>query len=732
MSRAAQLMSARRLRHQPFALDEVTAALRTEVASWSSGPKSRRAAWGGVRRFLAAHSTGEGLTVQQWWDRLEPDLFALSAGATTRGLRWPAAVRALVTGRLVQPTVRVTAAAAVEPWICRLPDDDPLVLAHRQLREVLGRLGWPTEQGIRRGTGAGLRVMLVNDYDRLSQIVDADVRAIPAGGPNGTDMLDVALCAAGIFARSPQRGTSRRRAEPPRTVEQLVAQRIPPPFDKVTVAYVTAYQQRVSRNYSTTRTKIRSLAYFWAYMTEEHPGITACRQILPHHARGFVPWALAKARTVQRSTGRKGTEDRTTTYDWFVDVRAFFADICHWSTEPGSPLSDFAPPTIPLTSHDLNSGGFSAARSRTTARMTASVMDLTREIPSIRAFALRRWHDSQRQLTATPQDRLAVQAERNSFWDWALLELLLTTGLRVEEASELTTLDILKRHLPDGQIYYLLHIKPSKYDRARVIPIGDGLGQVIAEIIGHIKAFYHAGAVPPCDRRDNTAKTWLPRAPYLLQGVGHPSAMSTQTIRGRLQDLSLAAGARHADGTDLRLNPHDCRRAFATEHLNNNTPVHVIAALLGHASLDTVMIYAKLYPDALVEGYRTAMRGLYTDIYDADAVREPSTDEWAAFVAGCNLRDMGTHVCALPTGEHCTRGLVCLGCHHAQPKKSAAPVFRRMIASHTRALTRAREAGEPAGQIAARELEIDRLRAALQRAEELNTEASAALEAAAL
>lgn len=676
--RSAQLTSARQLRDQQFALGEITAAVQAEVAIWSSGSKSRREAWVGIQRFLAANPTGEGLTVQQWWDRLEPDLFLPSAGGT-RSLRWPAAVRALVTGRLVQPNFRVVAAAAVEPWICRLPDDDPLVIAHRQLRDALDRLGWPTEQGIRRGTRAGLRVMLVNDYDRLSQIVDGDIKAIPAGGPNGTDMLDVALCAAGIFTRSPQRGTSGRKAEPPRTVEQLVTLRIPPPFDAVTVAYMTAYQQRVSRNYSTTRTKIRSLAYFWQYMTEEHPGITACRQILPHHARGFVPWALAKARTVQRSTSRKGTEDRSTTYDWFVDVRAFFADICNWSTEPGSPLTDFAPPTIPLTSHDLNSGGFSAARSRTTARMTASVMDLTREIPNIRAFALRRWHDGQRQLTATPQDRFAVQAERNSFWDWALLELLLTTGLRVEEASELTTLDILKRHLPDGQIYYLLHIKPSKYDRARVIPIGDGLGQVIAEIIGHIKGFYHADAVPPCDRRDNVTKTWLPRAPYLLQGVGHPSAISIQAIRGRLQDLSLAAGA-----------------------------------------------------DALVEGYRTAMRGLYTDIYDADALRSPSTDEWAAFVAGCNLRDMGTHVCALPTGEHFSRGLVCLGCHHAQPKKSAAPVFRRMIASHTRALTRAREASEPAGQIAARELEIDRLRAALQRAEELNTEAAAALEAAAL
>ena|SRR5664279_5266881 len=138
--RAAQLMSARRSRHEPFALDEITAALRTEVASWSSGPKSRRAAWGGVRRFLATYPTGAGFTVQQWWDRLEPDLFPPSAGAT-HGLRWPAAVRALVTGRLVQPNLRVVAAAAVEPWICRLPDDDPLVIAHRQLREALGRLG---------------------------------------------------------------------------------------------------------------------------------------------------------------------------------------------------------------------------------------------------------------------------------------------------------------------------------------------------------------------------------------------------------------------------------------------------------------------------------------------------------------------------------------------------------------------------------------------------------------
>jgi hypothetical protein len=109
----------------------------------------------------------------------------------------------------------------------------------------------------------------------------------------------------------------------------------------------------------------------------------------------------------------------------------------------------------------------------------------------------------------------------------------------------------------------------------------------------------------------------------------------------------------------------------------------------------------------------------------------PTIEEWAAFSANCSMRDMGTHLCALPTGEHCPRGLVCLGCNHAQPKKSAAPTFRRMLASHTRALTRAQESGEPAGQIAARRLEIDRIRSALGRAEELSTDVAAAIEAAA-
>ena len=60
--------------------------------------------------------------------------------------------------------------------------------------------------------------------------------------------------------------------------------------------------------------------------------------------------------------------------------------------------------------------------------MTATVLDLEREMPNIRAFALRRWHDAERALDGRPDDRGAATAERDAFWDWALLELLLQPG----------------------------------------------------------------------------------------------------------------------------------------------------------------------------------------------------------------------------------------------------------------------------------------------------------------
>ncbi len=56
-------------------------------------------------------------------------------------------------------------------------------------------------------------------------------------------------------------------------------------------------------------------------------------------------------------------------------------------------------------------------------------------------------------------------------------------------------------------------------------------------------------------------------------------------------------------------------------------------------------------------------------------------------------------------------------------------MFRRMAASHRRALAKAGEVGEPAGQIAARQLEVERIEHALRRAEELKHDVAEAIEA---
>lgn len=459
-------------------------------------------------------------------------------------------------------------------------------------------------------------------YDSLHQIQEDDVKLLHHRWSKGTDALDAALCSLGVFSRTPRRGSTRHSRRRRLTTSELVeVAGVPSHFRQVMILYLEAYEARVSDAYRTLRHKSIALAHFWRFIQDRHPEVKHCSAILPRHVRDYIPYAIARARSVQRGPDA-GEEVRMTGYSWVNNLRTFFSDICAWATQPDSPFVPFAPRTVPVTRHTLLGHGFEKARARTRARLTATVLELEREMPKIRAFAMQRWEAAVAAPESSTSRGYPWSDEVDTFWDWALLELLVQSGLRIEEASELTTLDILKRSLADGRIYYLLHIKPSKFDRARVIPIGDGLGRVLAEIIRHVKRFYNSAAVPICDHWDLHEKRPRPPAPYLLQGIRHPSTTGIQTIRSRIRELSISAGAQRSDGSPLVLLPHDCRRVFASEHLNNNTPVHVIQALLGHASPDTVMIYAKLYPSRLVEEYRKTVRGLYNTHYGEDSLKK--------------------------------------------------------------------------------------------------------------
>ena len=675
-----------------------------------------------------------GDTLQERWSAFEwrvwPD-WLRGIGRAPHD-RWTFGVCALMISQAARPSWPFLECTYTRAWVKRLPPEAPLQTTAARLTPALENVAWATMALRDKALKNALRIMMVGGYSSLDQITDEDLRAVPVMVGSGSDVLDAALCSLGVLGRTPLRGAARRMRSRRLTPAELAERsRIPERFRPAHVMYLEAYQERISDVYATTRHKHNSLEHFWCFIGERFPEVGGCSEIRPAHARAFIPEAIELARRVQRGPRTGEREDRSTAMQWLTNIRCFFADVCTWGAEEGSPFARHAPAAVPLERHDLKNIGFEKVRRRAQAQAAEKVIDLEREIPKLRALAVRRWDEAEQAFAVAPNARARRIAETEAFWDWAVLELLLQSGLRIEEASELTTLDVLRRRHPDGRTYYMLHVKPSKFDRARVIPIGDGLGRVIAEIIRHVKAFYGTDRVPDCDHYDASEKRALPRAPYLLQGCRHPSPLAFAAIRTRLARLSRLAELRRADGSELIVRPHDCRRAFASEHLNNNTPVHVIQALLGHASLDTVMVYAKLYPSTLVEEYRKTVRAVYVDHHGTAALRNPTAEEWADFQASCGMRDMGTHLCALPTGEHCARGLVCLGCGHAQPKQSAAPVFRRMLVSHRRSLTAAREGGEPAGQIAARELEVIRIESALRRAEELTEDVAGAIEAAA-
>jgi integrase len=725
--KAEALVTQRYDRYKLLALvDEVTTHFRMP----NSFERSKMRA---VCRYLAdALDSCSGSTLQQRWNDFEKKFWPKwKAGVDRRGREyWTWGARVLISARMIAPSLDMLSDMRVNQWIAHLPENHPLAQQHTSLLQATNSITWTSAHSRQLAVSNGLRILLVRGYDSLHHIKDGDLKLLAVRWSKGTDALDAALCSLGVFSRTPKRGSARHGRRQRMTAPELVENAgVPDRFRQVMILYLETYEARVSDVYRTLRHKVIALAHFWRFIQDEHPDVKRCSEILPRHVRDYIPHAIRRAREVQRGPGA-GDEVRPTAHSWLVELRVFFSDLCAWATEHDSPFKRFAPRTIPATRHTFLGYGFEKARERTRARITATVLDLEREMPKIRAFALQRWRAAVAAPKVITTRGYPWSDEVDTFWDWALLELLVQSGLRIEEASELTTFDILKRKMPDSRVYYLLHIKPSKFDRARVIPIGDGLGRVLAEIIRYVKRFYNSESVPVCDHWDLQEKRPRPPAPYLIQGIRHPSTTGIETIRSRIRGISIDAGARRSSGSPLVLLPHDCRRVFASEHLNNNTPVHVIQALLGHASPDTVMIYAKLYPSQLIEEYRKTVRSLYNAYYGEDGLKNPTAEEWAAFAASCNLRDMGTHLCALPTGEHCPKGLICLGCAHAQPKKSAVPIFRRMLASHERSLGAARDHSEPAGQIAAREMEIVRIKGALQRAEELSDDVAAAIERA--
>jgi hypothetical protein len=75
---------------------------------------------------------------------------------------------------------------------------------------------------------------------------------------------------------------------------------VPQRFRQVMILYLETYEARVSDVYRTLRHKSIAIAHFWRVIHQKHRSVKCCSAVLPRHVRDYIPYAIARARAVQR------------------------------------------------------------------------------------------------------------------------------------------------------------------------------------------------------------------------------------------------------------------------------------------------------------------------------------------------------------------------------------------------------------------------------------------------
>lgn len=149
--------------------------------------------------------------------------------------------------------------------------------------------------------------------------------------------------------------------------------------------------------------------------------------------------------------------------------------------------------------------------------------------------------------------------------DYAVLLLLVAYGLRLGEVVRLQLDDIDWRH-------DRLFLRDRKAGGPLVLPLTEEVGAALVT--------YLREARPPTARREVFAQSQPPHGPLSARSGG---------LRLRVKLHMARAGIRGRAAI-----PHALRHTLASRLLREGQPLHAIAGILGHASLQTTTIYAKV------------------------------------------------------------------------------------------------------------------------------------------
>ncbi|WP_218018206.1 tyrosine-type recombinase/integrase [Nocardia shimofusensis] len=478
-------------------------------------------------------------------------------------------------------------------------------------------------------------------------------------------------------------------------------------------------RRSVEIDYSTLDNLVRKLTqYFWKIIEDINPDQTDLRldeQVAQEWKRRLSIRADGKPR--QHIEGP------------LLTIRAFYLDIQTWAAAEPHIWARWVAP-CPIRDADLR--GFSQRRRRLTERMANRTRERQSLLPVLSEYVTTHWHRMRAILEAAEKAALAEEfvvdgvtwqrmasrhdrdhdlgagrsirvlnretgellrvthEERMAFWQWAIVETLRLGGLRREELIELTHLSIRQYQRPNGEVVALLVVSPSKSDRERVIPMSAELFHVIAQVIRrHIREH---GTVPVCGLYDQGERTFAEPLPYLFQRLqsGTPRAMSISSARAMVMRAAKALVPTHPEFADIRFSPHDFRRLFATDLVNNGLPIHIGAALLGHLDIQTTRGYVAVFEEDVVRHYqefldrRRAQR-------PAEEYRKPTEDEWAGFEEHFDKRRVELGSCGRPYGTACQHEHACIRCQMLSVNPKMLPrleeIEEDLLARRQRAIT---------------------------------------------
>ncbi|MCW2628049.1 MAG: hypothetical protein JWR48_4771 [Mycobacterium sp.] len=568
-----------------------------------------------IASFLGEH---EGATWQQRWDASELHAGAIAArdvcGGGSCGGEYTQAVQTLFALRVVRPTLsafRINRFTIYADYLTAAEDDPPLdryvaAVESTDVKDIFKR--WAVFDVCVALTIQGIPFAELTPEAFLHYAIETRLTTPRSGLHVGKYVGHTAwqvLHAIGHFpAATPPTLRNALRA-PQLTTEQMVDR------------------------YQVTNPEIRDL--FVNYLNRRYPDVDYASLGAAAYAVVKVFWNgiqrinpdQADLRVSQEVyqrwhhtiTIREDGEPRLDMMAVLTPIRAFYFDLQAWAVhEPQTWARWVAPCPIPRST--MNQIG--KAKRRVRERVHATVRTLQPLLPALVQYVeadYERWStlleraeaasDGQRFTIGdktytraysredlrrvrngiTPSVRvrdeqsgksIAVQRyEDSSFWAWAVVETLRHSGLRIEELTELSQLSVRQYRRPNGEVIALLVVAPSKTDRERVIPMSAELFHVIACIIRRLTA--GNPTVPLATRFDTYDRVWSDPQPFLFQRhIGqHIEVMTTGSIAEKLRHLcqDIALTEPRFDGIHFR--PHDFRRLFATDLVNNGLPIHI-------------------------------------------------------------------------------------------------------------------------------------------------------------